>query len=146
VEVLASGRGPGFPIHYRDWYDLLVRAGHRVQGRDPLATFLAQVARSPVIRSAAPNRGVYILDIDGAVERATAELREAELRLVRAQAELSATRTGRRRDARLGTLASLEESLILARREHSAKSRLAREVAQMQELVRRVRVEGARVA
>lgn len=32
-------------IHYKEWYGLLLAAGHKVGGRDPVATFLAQVHR-----------------------------------------------------------------------------------------------------
>ncbi len=59
VEVLqASGREA---LHYRDWYDMVVRAGHRIAGKDPLAVFLTQLGRSPVLRKGA-EPGVYELD------------------------------------------------------------------------------------
>lgn len=45
VEVLRRELGPGAPIHYRQWYELIIAAGHTVGGRDPLATFLAQIHR-----------------------------------------------------------------------------------------------------
>jgi hypothetical protein len=48
-------------LHYRDWYEALVRAGFEVAGKDPLAVFLTQLGRSPVIRRA-DKPGVYALD------------------------------------------------------------------------------------
>jgi hypothetical protein len=45
LEILRREIGPGAPIHYKDWYGLLLAAGHKVGGRDPVATFLAQVHR-----------------------------------------------------------------------------------------------------
>ena len=48
-------------LHYREWFDLLTRAGYAVAGKDPLAVFLTQLTRSPVVRkSATPGR--YELD------------------------------------------------------------------------------------
>ena len=76
-------------LHYREWFDLLTRAGHAVAGKDPLAVFLTQLTRSPVVRkSATPGR--YELD------------RQADQRLKRRidrlhREYLSATRTNRTR-------------------------------------------------
>jgi hypothetical protein len=39
-------------VHYRDWFDWVADGGFRVAGRDPLATFLAQVTRAPGVRRA----------------------------------------------------------------------------------------------
>jgi hypothetical protein len=61
VELLSQRHGPGSPVHYRDWFDLLVGAGLRVGGKDPLATFLTQIARSPAIESVRPRSGLYQL-------------------------------------------------------------------------------------
>jgi hypothetical protein len=61
VAVLtASGRDA---LHYREWYDLLVQQGHVVAGKDPLAVFLTQLSRSPVLRKGA-RPGHYELDRD----------------------------------------------------------------------------------
>ena len=54
-------RGVGAVVHYRDWYDLLVDAGARVAGKDPVATFLTQVARAPGVESVRPRSGLYRL-------------------------------------------------------------------------------------
>jgi hypothetical protein len=48
-------------LHYRDWYEAVREAGYDVAGKDPLAVFLTQLSRSPVVRKASQN-GVYELD------------------------------------------------------------------------------------
>jgi hypothetical protein len=67
-------------IHYRDWHRLLEEHGLAVAGKKPLAVFLTQVSRSPVVRKAT-SAGVYELD-RGAPERLRGELAalEGELR------------------------------------------------------------------
>jgi hypothetical protein len=50
-------------VHYRDWFQLLVDAGFSVAGKDPLAVFLTQISRSPVVRRSTQS-GVYELDRD----------------------------------------------------------------------------------
>jgi hypothetical protein len=71
-------------LHYRRWYELLDAAGYRVAGKDPLAVFLTQLSRSPVVRKAT-QPGVYEVDrqaptrIRDRLERLQAELREVTL-------------------------------------------------------------------
>lgn len=48
-------------LHYRDWYEAVRAAGFEVEGKDPLAVFLTQISRSPVIRKST-QAGVYELD------------------------------------------------------------------------------------
>ena len=74
-------------IHYRDWYALVTGAGHAVAGKDPLAVFLTQVTRSPVVRKAG-QAGVYEID-RGAAERIRARLQEAPTRVPRGQPSIS---------------------------------------------------------
>jgi hypothetical protein len=68
-------------LHYRQWYELLVAAGYAVAGKDPLAVFLTQITRSPVVRKGTES-GVYELDrqaplrIRQRLERLHSELRE----------------------------------------------------------------------
>jgi hypothetical protein len=62
VRVLAAAENPAVPVHYSDWYRLLVDAGYGVAGRDPLASFLTQLGRSPLVHRAG-ERGLYALDI-----------------------------------------------------------------------------------
>lgn len=52
----------GEPVHYRDWYRLVVRAGGRIAGRDPMASFLTQVSRAPGVESVRPRSGLYRLN------------------------------------------------------------------------------------
>jgi hypothetical protein len=52
-------------LHYRDWYAALRDAGYEVAGKDPLAVFLTQISRSPVIRKST-QAGVYELDTGAA--------------------------------------------------------------------------------
>lgn len=61
VEVLRSHLGPGDEIHYRDWFDLVADNGVRVAGKDPLATFLAQVSRAADIEPVGRRTGRYRL-------------------------------------------------------------------------------------
>jgi hypothetical protein len=35
------------PVHYREWFAWVREAGYHVSGKDPLASFLAQITRSP---------------------------------------------------------------------------------------------------
>jgi hypothetical protein len=88
--ALLAGNGRE-AMHYREWYELLERAGHTIAGKDPLAVFLTQISRSPAVRRG--NRaGVYELD-RGAAHRLRQQLDAL-------QRELSALpATGASRDA-----------------------------------------------
>jgi hypothetical protein len=61
VDLLRSQVGSGHPIHYRAWYDLVRDAGHHVGGKDPVATFLAQVNRAPEVEHVGKRSGLYQL-------------------------------------------------------------------------------------
>ena len=61
VEVLRTIWGAERDIHYREWFDLVRSEGHRVGGKDPLATFLAQIHRAPDIESLGGRSGRYRL-------------------------------------------------------------------------------------
>ncbi len=61
VEVLKAEWGANRAIHYRAWYELLVAQGHKVGGKDPVATFLAQVHRAPGVESVGRRSGKYLL-------------------------------------------------------------------------------------
>jgi hypothetical protein len=81
IRVLIAQPGPIEAMHYRRWYELLVEAGYRIAGKDPLAVFLTQLSRSPLVRKASAP-GVYEVDrqaplrIRQRLERLQAELRE----------------------------------------------------------------------
>jgi hypothetical protein len=63
VEVLRSLPERPHALHYRAWFDALRAAGFDVAGKDPLAVFLTQLSRSPVVRRGTQS-GVYELDPD----------------------------------------------------------------------------------
>lgn len=83
VRVLVAAGQADQAVHYRTWFDLLRQRGFLPAGKDPLATFLTQIGRSPVVQRST-EAGVYSLDL-ASPERATA-------RLGRLQAELEETR------------------------------------------------------
>ena len=61
VIVLATRAGADRAMHYRDWYDELLRAGFAVLGKRPIAAFLTAVTRSRfVVRRGEP--GFYRFD------------------------------------------------------------------------------------
>jgi hypothetical protein len=92
VEILARNRGLGQPIHYRDWYKLVKdESGQDIEAKDPLATFLIHVSRSPLVTKA-EDPGVYRLDPEGAGKRALQAVEVAEQALADAEAEYSAAR------------------------------------------------------
>lgn len=67
-------------LHYRHWFELLIGEGVEIAGKDPMATFLTNLNRSPVVvRGSEP--ATYAIDVE-APERLRAELAEqqAELR------------------------------------------------------------------
>jgi hypothetical protein len=80
VEVLLAHPDRPQALHYRAWFDALVAAGYEVGGKDPLAVFLTQLGRSPVVRRGTQS-GVYELD-RGAPRRLrdTLDALHAELR------------------------------------------------------------------
>jgi hypothetical protein len=61
VRVLLTQPDRPEALHYREWYGLLRQAGFTVAGKDPLATFLTQLSRSPAV-SKSTQAGVYELD------------------------------------------------------------------------------------
>jgi hypothetical protein len=60
VALLAT-HGMVEAMHYREWHALLGAAGYVVAGKNPLAVFLTQISRSPVVRKTTKS-GVYELD------------------------------------------------------------------------------------
>lgn len=82
VRVLAANSQPDAPVHYRDWFELLTSQGFMPAGKDPLATFLTQIGRSPLVQRTTTS-GMYVLDLEFS--------QRARQRLARLSAELSAT-------------------------------------------------------
>jgi hypothetical protein len=61
VNLLAEAHGTGHPTHYKEWYGLLRAAGYTVAGKDPVASFLAAVSRSPQVRGIGQRSGLYMI-------------------------------------------------------------------------------------
>jgi hypothetical protein len=61
VRVLSERHPEGEPIHYKQWYSLLREAGYSIGGKDPQATFLASISRSPHIRPIGRRSGLYVI-------------------------------------------------------------------------------------
>lgn len=61
IELLHRELGAGHPVHYRDWYALVRRAGHEVAGKNPLGSFLTQIARAPDVERVGERTGLYRL-------------------------------------------------------------------------------------
>jgi hypothetical protein len=62
VRVLAANAPAEAPVHYRDWFELLTAQGFMPAGKDPLATFLTQIGRSPLVQRTT-SQGMYVLDL-----------------------------------------------------------------------------------
>jgi hypothetical protein len=90
IQILVARIGTRTPIHYRDWYHLFTESGCVAAGKNPLATFLTQITRSPLVHRVDGQSGVYEIDPRAAYDRARGELAaaagqlaEEEERLVR---------------------------------------------------------------
>jgi hypothetical protein len=71
--------GEGKALHYRRWFELLAQEGAQVGGKDPLATFLTNLNRSPVV-TRGPEPGTYAIDA-GARDRLRMQLDEKRAEL-----------------------------------------------------------------
>lgn len=118
VQVLLSQPHDIEALHYRRWYELIRGAGYEVAGKDPLAVFLTQLSRSPVVRKST-EAGVYEIDrhapdrLRKRLQALTAELREATT-TPEAPAELAEIRA-RRHDLQV-TISQQERALEEAQR------------------------------
>jgi hypothetical protein len=131
VELMARLRRIGQPIHYREWFELLVAEGYSVEGKDPLASFLTQVTRSPVVlRDREP--GVYRVDPDAGSEATLRELEEAQ----RALSTIRERLTAAQERADEGAIADLRPRLAEAERRAAAADRALSEVARAQAALR----------
>jgi hypothetical protein len=61
VQVLRASREVGVVIHYTEWFELVVAAGVTVGGKNPVATFLTQIAKDPAVESVRSRSGLYRL-------------------------------------------------------------------------------------
>lgn len=118
VRLLAQSSDSGRPIHYRRLYQLLEGSGLRVAGKDPLATFLTQLSRSPVMRKTT-KAGIYQIDFD-APERLRRRLTQLQTDLRAVTGNSTATDDladiRRRREQVLGEVAQVERALEEAAR------------------------------
>lgn len=118
VRLLLDDARGAEALHYRDWFERLTDAGFAVLGKDPLAVFLTQLTRSPVLRKST-QAGVYEID-RGAPSRLHARLAalHAELRALTATptqtADLGAIRA--RRDELNTDIGQTEKALEEAER------------------------------
>jgi hypothetical protein len=76
--LLARGQGEA-PVNYRDWFEVLGARGIRPGGKDPLATFLTQIGRSPLVKRSTA-AGMYALDLEFP-QRARAQLERLSVEL-----------------------------------------------------------------
>lgn len=121
IEVLAR-QGGVEAIHYRAWFEMLIAAGHRVAGKDPLAVFLTQITRSPVVRRST-QAGVYVLDPEAPIRlrRELAGL-ESQLRQVTTDAGTDLAAVRDRREAVWMRIRQAERALAEAERVLGADS------------------------
>lgn len=61
IQVLKRRKGRRATVHYKEWYYLLVEEGHKVAGKDPIASFLTQVSRAPEVEKVGRRSGLYRL-------------------------------------------------------------------------------------
>jgi hypothetical protein len=101
-------------LHYRKWFELLGEAGYSVAGKDPLAVFLTQLSRSPLVRRGTQS-GVYELELHAPtrlrrrLQDLQAQLRELSATASSATADLSSVR--RRRMALNLEIGKVEKAL-----------------------------------
>jgi hypothetical protein len=85
-QIVARSEDPLRARHYTEWFQELVARGYAVAGRDPLAAFLTQLNRSPVVRRES-KPGTYRLDFEvvAEIERQLLELNQRLARLHQGQ-------------------------------------------------------------
>ncbi len=114
VRLLASRKDPLAPIHHAKWFSLVRQAGYEIGGRDPRATFLTQISRSPVVtRGSKP--GVYQLDLESPqrLELRLNQLREELAALHQGQQTIEAISSTRERRDNVGAELARVERLLL---------------------------------
>jgi len=121
--------GDAEALHYREWFERVRAAGYAVAGKDPLAVFLTQLSRSPVLRKST-QAGVYELDrsapgrLRARLEELHEELRElpttpgatADLAAIRARREELTSEIGQTEKAldEAGRLLEVGERVLVA--------------------------------
>ena len=123
VRLLAASEQARQPIHYSEWFAALQRAGFGVAGQDPLATFLTQISRSPVVEKT-DGPGAYRLNLD-TPHRLHSRLREL-------QQELSQLHDGQQ---------TLDAVISIRERRAQITSEIARVERELEEAVAALGVE-----
>ncbi|HUP33509.1 MAG TPA: hypothetical protein VM184_10785 [Gaiellaceae bacterium] len=132
VRILVDKRGTRQPIHYKEWYALLRDEGLTAVGKDPVATFLTQITRSPLVQRVDGRGGIYQVDPVLAYEQARQELTVSMRELTLAEDAVSAV-AGENGEAATGVarVRSAQEKLSVARRRLdailAARSQILRE-------------------
>jgi hypothetical protein len=103
--LIARSENPHRAIHYTEWFRLVLEDGFVVGGRDPLATFLTQLNRSPVVRREA-KAGVYRLDYE--------VVPELERQLIALHQELARLHTGQQTIDQIGSAREQRDRLTAA--------------------------------
>lgn len=114
--AVLSGSSQAGAIHYRAWYEILIAAGYDVAGKDPLAVFLTQISRSPVVKRST-QAGVYALDLEAPtrLRRELAQL-ESGLREVTSGGSSNLGEVRARREHLLSEIRKTERALAEADR------------------------------
>jgi hypothetical protein len=100
VKVLLAHPHRPEALHYRRWFELLEKAGYDVAGQDPVAVFLTQLSRSPLVRRST-QAGVYELNLQAPTRlRQQLEDLQAQLRKLTACAASSTADLGSIRSQR----------------------------------------------
>lgn len=111
VRVLADNSHAEAPVHYRDWFELLTAQGFMPAGKDPLASFLTQVNRSPLVQRTTTS-GMYVLDLEfprlarERLARLAAELAEVQ----RPSSELTVEQLAVARERRTQLTAEIQDT------------------------------------
>jgi hypothetical protein len=111
VRVLAAHSQPEAPVHYRDWFELLRAQGFLPAGKDPLATFLTQIGRSPVVHRTTTS-GMYVLDLEAPTRarRRLAELRAKLAEVPEPSSERSVEEIASARELRARLVSEMQET------------------------------------
>jgi hypothetical protein len=128
IAIIARHNRLGDAIHYRDWFQLLLAEGHTIDGKDPLATFLTQLTRSPAVLRDPQRPGVYRVDLEPASKHALRELDRARHALSDLRQQLSDSRAHPDSAADV----RLKNQLVAAERRAAAAERALAEIARTQ--------------
>lgn len=127
VRVLAANYQPDAPVHYRDWFELMTAQGFMPAGKDPLATFLTQLGRSPLVQRTTTS-GMYVLDLEFP--------HRARERLARLAAEFSETQE-------LAPNATVEEIAATRERRTQLTAEMHETERQLEEALRALGQDGS---